>query len=97
LYGDGGERELELQRRRALEFQAGTAATHLDPKRIAADRLRRAVLRPAGTPLGLAPRGQLGLGTGRRIEPNNAPACRQHHHECEWHKQQPAPAARNGR
>jgi hypothetical protein len=36
--GDGGW-ELELERGRAVELQTGTAATHFDAKRIAADRL----------------------------------------------------------
>src|SRR5262249_16987245 len=54
LDGDQSEGELELQRGRALELEAGAAAAHFDAKRIAADRLGRAILRSAGLPLGLA-------------------------------------------
>jgi hypothetical protein len=55
LDGDQSEGELELQRGRALELEAGAAAAHFDAKWIATDRLGRAILRPAGLPLALAP------------------------------------------
>src|SRR5215472_11577884 len=72
---DGGhsERKLELQRRRALELETGAAATHFDAKRITADRLGGAVLRPAGLPFALAPYGDLRLRARGGIEPHCGP------------------------
>src|SRR5262249_46040678 len=93
LDGDQSEGELELQRGRALELEAGAAAAHFDAKRIAADRLGRAILRSAGLPLALAPQGYLRVRTRGGIKPQGGPGRCQHHYYCEGKKQRPTAAA----
>ena len=76
-------RQLELQRGRALELEAGAAAAHLDAERIARDRLRRAVLLAPGLPLAVTPRGNLRLRAPGGVEPQRGPGDRQQHHQAE--------------
>ena len=96
---DSGQNDwqLELQRGRALELEAGAAAAHLDAERIAGDRLGGAVLQATGLPLGRTPGSDLRLRASGGIEPQRGPRDRKQHHQPERNKQRPEPAAGGSR
>ncbi len=89
-------RQLELERRRALESEVRAFASHLDTEGISGNGLRGAILRAARLRLARTPGGDLRLGPRSGIGPQRGPADGQQHHQRRGHEEWPAPAAGHG-